>query len=199
MPYRFSNLKLEFIEAVYKIHQRKLREYVKRQFLELLLERAEIYEFFMQGDYDLNNLHVISAQLSDEPRYRALDNIREDREVVLLNFLGFLDRPTTARCLFQLDCADRRIDEVINHSMAKRLRHLDEWSVDGGGGGRGEGMTSMTSMTSLTSSPRSGSRCRNFRLDAASPTLNLIILGVGSIAAEFTRRIRVRTSTLYIV
>ena len=111
-----------------------------------------------------------------------MDNIREDREVVLLNFLGFLDRPTTARCLFQLDCADRRIDAVVNKSMSKYLRQLRDWSSD-----------ASCSSNAAAAGPVGTTCNRNFRLDAASPSLNLIVLGNGTLAADFTKRIRVGT------
>ncbi|XP_013387311.1 rho GTPase-activating protein 190 isoform X1 [Lingula anatina] len=107
-------------KEVYDRHQQEIREDAKKDFVELLYERAEVF-----AKYDPNetitteDLQSIIQELKEEQRYKALGKLEEVRKVMLLNHLGFIQWPSKDRCPFRDHCMENSIEATLKRHRTK--------------------------------------------------------------------------------
>jgi hypothetical protein len=46
-------------------------------------------------------------------RYKKLDRIEEERKIILLNHLGFMECPSKDRCHFREKCAENKVQLLL--------------------------------------------------------------------------------------
>ena len=56
-------------------------------------------------------------------RYRRLDKLPEERQVHLINHLGFMECPTRDRCYFQEKCAETQVQSLLE-TASKNIRYV---------------------------------------------------------------------------
>ncbi|XP_062601720.1 rho GTPase-activating protein 190-like isoform X2 [Saccostrea cucullata] len=105
-------------EDVFDDYQEELKAQVKHDFQELLWERTETFirqrmqpnssEKITQED-----LTLIKEDIEKDPRYRRLDKMEDERDVLLIKHLGFLEMPSSDRCYYKDQCAETQVQSVL--------------------------------------------------------------------------------------
>jgi len=94
---------------VYEQYLAELRATARAQFQELLWEMPGVFREWKPRQ-DLTN---ITAALQDDPRYKSLSRLKEDREVAILSHLGFIQSPSPSKCSFAHFCVDNMVEGTM--------------------------------------------------------------------------------------
>ncbi|GAB1609798.1 GTPase-activating 190 isoform X24, partial [Argonauta hians] len=107
-------------EEVYDQHQVDLRMRAKQDFQELMWEKSEIFtELNPSVRLTQDDLRIITNALQNDPRYQLLDHLEEDRKVMILNHLGFIQCPSKERCYFREQCVEAMAQKILSHKPAR--------------------------------------------------------------------------------
>ncbi|XP_076471931.1 rho GTPase-activating protein 190-like isoform X2 [Babylonia areolata] len=101
--------------AVYEEHQQELKAQARRSFQELLWEHSDLF-WKMSATQRLtrDDLGAISNALQQDDRYRQLGRMEEERKVMILNHLGFLQCPSRDRCYYRDACIDNQLLQLLS-------------------------------------------------------------------------------------
>lgn len=109
----FTVLSEEDKAEVYAQHELELRDKAKEQFLELLLEHAELFSKF-ELQVTNEGLREIDECLKCEPRCMALRCLPDERKSILLQHLGFIQGPSKDKCPFKDSCVDNEVERILS-------------------------------------------------------------------------------------
>ncbi|XP_071104673.1 rho GTPase-activating protein 190-like isoform X3 [Haliotis cracherodii] len=110
----YNGLEEQDRSIVYEQHQQELRQQAKHEFQELLWEQSQIFlNLNSTGRLTPEDLKGITVALQDDPRYKALYRLEEDRKVMILNHLGFIQCPSKDRCYFRENCVDLQSHKLL--------------------------------------------------------------------------------------
>ncbi|CAL1547999.1 unnamed protein product [Lymnaea stagnalis] len=99
---------------VYDQHLAELRLAAKSEFYELLWEKSSALLAWNTAEKVTNkDLDSITAILQDDRRYQALERLDQDRRVMVLNHLGFIQSPSRERCCFHDRCIDTQVENLL--------------------------------------------------------------------------------------
>ena len=82
----FESLPEPELQQIYELHQQELVRRGKRNFQELLLERAALFYQFRSspaGTVTQDDILDITDSLAEDGRYKALDRLDADRKLLL--------------------------------------------------------------------------------------------------------------------
>ena len=82
----FENLSDPEIQDIYDLHQREIILKAKKNFQELLLERADLFYQFRSspaGTVTQDDILDITEKLQEDSRFKALDRLDADRKLML--------------------------------------------------------------------------------------------------------------------
>ena len=82
----FENLSEQEIQDIYDLHQREIILKAKKNFQELLLERADLFYQFRSspaGTVTQDDIIDITEKLQEDSRFKALDRLDADRKLML--------------------------------------------------------------------------------------------------------------------
>nr|XP_022293223.1 rho GTPase-activating protein 190-like isoform X5 [Crassostrea virginica] len=105
-------------DDVFEDYQDELRSQAKHEFHELLWERTDTFlQQRMQPNSSqrltTDDLNSIKAEIDQDRRYRQLEKMEDERDVILINHLGFLECPSSARCYYKDLCAETQVQSVL--------------------------------------------------------------------------------------
>ncbi|XP_048781294.2 rho GTPase-activating protein 5-like isoform X4 [Ostrea edulis] len=105
-------------DDVFDDYQEELKNQVKHEFHDLLWERTETFirQRMQPNSSDKitqEDLNLIKEEIEKDPRYRRLDKMEDDRDVILINHLGFLECPSSERCYYKDLCAETQVQSVL--------------------------------------------------------------------------------------
>ena len=112
----FENLSEKDIQEIYDLHQRELKQRSKKNFQELLLERADLFYQFRSSPMATvtqNDILDITEALQEDSRYKALDRLDADRKLLLFQHLGFITSPMREHCLAFPHCTDSLVERIV--------------------------------------------------------------------------------------
>ncbi|CAG2166680.1 unnamed protein product [Oppiella nova] len=119
----YESLSERDVIEMYEEHQKDITDGAKIHFQELLLEHSSLfYHFASLGPGSVitqDDIQKITEALQEDPRYKALDRLDQDRTLMLLRHLGFIHGPIREHCPVFPNCADVLI-EKYNASKARR-------------------------------------------------------------------------------
>lgn len=127
----YSDLDDKEKAAIYEEHQQQLKVKARRDFHELLWEHSELFwKMSTIQRLTRDDLLSISTALQNDERYRKLSRAEEERKVMILNHLGFLQCPSRDRCYYREACIDNQLMELLaskaeNFSIG-RCDHVSE-------------------------------------------------------------------------
>ncbi|XP_077978032.1 rho GTPase-activating protein 5-like isoform X2 [Glandiceps talaboti] len=102
-------------KEIFDAHQKELAESAKEEFRELLLEHSELFAKLdpnkKMHKEDLKNIH---DSLKRETRYAALNYLEDDRNVLVLRHIGFIQSPTRETCLSGENCIDNLVEKCFD-------------------------------------------------------------------------------------
>ncbi|CAG2108617.1 unnamed protein product [Medioppia subpectinata] len=108
---------------IYEEHQKDITDCAKSNFQELLLEHSSLfYHFASLGPGSVitqDDIQKITEALQEDPRYKGLERLDQDRTLMLLRHLGFIHGPIREHCPMFPNCMDVLI-EKYNASKARR-------------------------------------------------------------------------------
>ena len=82
----FENLSEQEVQDIYDLHQREIILKAKKNFQELLLERADLFYQFRSspaGTVTQDDILDITDKLHEDFRFKALDRLDPDRKLML--------------------------------------------------------------------------------------------------------------------
>ncbi|XP_061181270.1 rho GTPase-activating protein 190-like isoform X2 [Saccostrea echinata] len=105
-------------DDVFDDYQEELKAQVKHDFQELLWERTETFirQRMQPNSSDKitqEDLTLIKEDIEKDPRYRRLDKMEDERDVILIKHLGFLEMPSSDRCYYKDQCAETQVQSVL--------------------------------------------------------------------------------------
>ncbi|KAK3101435.1 hypothetical protein FSP39_003567 [Pinctada imbricata] len=111
----FVNLQTHEREQVFEEHQADLKHRAKCEFQELLWERLDtfIHQRLFSNTSVQEDIQYITEDIQNDSRYRRLDKLPEERQLLLINHLGFMECPSRERCFFQENCAETHVQSVL--------------------------------------------------------------------------------------
>ncbi|XP_050409966.1 rho GTPase-activating protein 190 isoform X3 [Patella vulgata] len=113
--------------AVYEEHQQDIKQKAKQEFQELLWEKSQVFlGLNSTGRLTPEHLKKINLALQDDPRYKMLQRLEEDRKVMILNHLGFIECPSKDRCYFKEQCIDSQVQKVLSNRSSRPTSQLIE-------------------------------------------------------------------------
>ena len=86
----FENLSDPEIQDIYDLHQREIILKAKKNFQELLLERADLFYQFRSspaGTVTQDDILDITEKLQEDSRFKALDRLDADRKLMLFQVI----------------------------------------------------------------------------------------------------------------
>ncbi|KAK7491424.1 hypothetical protein BaRGS_00017253 [Batillaria attramentaria] len=106
--------------AVYEDHQQELRIRARHAFHEMLWEHSELF-WSLSATQRLTreDLNAINQALQNDNRYRILARMEEERKVMILNHLGFLQCPSRDRCYYRDSCVDNQLVQLLADHSAR--------------------------------------------------------------------------------
>ncbi|XP_005097825.1 rho GTPase-activating protein 35 isoform X2 [Aplysia californica] len=129
----FSSLDEMERSQVYEQHLGELRAAARAQFQELLWEKSHVFMVWNTAErLTQKDLQSITAALQDDPRYKALHRLEEDRKVTILNHLGFIQSPSRGRCSFGSFCIDTQVENLLGERAIRPELKSSSDSVDSG-------------------------------------------------------------------
>ncbi|XP_071121557.1 rho GTPase-activating protein 190-like isoform X19 [Mytilus edulis] len=111
----YNDLLSQEREQVYEQHQGELRQKAKLEFQELLWEKLELFIRMIgtSDTYTQEDIKSITKDIEDDLRYRKLDKMEGERNIMLLNHLGFMECPSKDRCHFREKCAENKVQFLL--------------------------------------------------------------------------------------
>ncbi|OWF54503.1 Rho GTPase-activating protein 190 [Mizuhopecten yessoensis] len=111
----YIDLKQYEREQVFEAHQNDLKTAARHDFQELLWEKLEIFIHMSNTPNTITqeDIRTITKFIEDDPRYRVMDRLEEERKVILFNLLGFMECPSRDRCYFQQKCAEVELQNIF--------------------------------------------------------------------------------------
>ncbi|XP_033752621.1 rho GTPase-activating protein 5-like [Pecten maximus] len=111
----YIDLKQYEREQVYDAHQHDLKTAARHDFQELLWEKLEIFIHMSNTPNTITqeDIRTITKFIENDPRYRVMDRLDEERKVILFNLLGFMECPSRDRCYFQHACAEVALQNIF--------------------------------------------------------------------------------------
>jgi len=125
----FESLPEMELHQIYELHQQDLIERCKKNFQELLLEKADLFYQFRSspaGTVTQDDILDITDNLAEDGRYKALDRMDADRKLLLFQHLGFVHCPIREHCPAFPHCTDAIVERVVS----KRVARPSSWMVD---------------------------------------------------------------------
>ncbi|XP_055914650.1 rho GTPase-activating protein 190 isoform X14 [Eupeodes corollae] len=121
----FEALSEHDCQQIYDNHQRELIDKAKHNFLELLLEHADLFQHFKNiepsGTITQDDIKEITEVLQDDLRYKLLDRLDQDRKVMLFQHLGFIHCPIREHCPAFPNCMDCMIERILSLKKTSTL------------------------------------------------------------------------------
>ncbi|XP_055846407.1 rho GTPase-activating protein 190 isoform X23 [Episyrphus balteatus] len=121
----FEALSEHDCQQIYDNHQRELIDKAKHNFLELLLEHADLFQHFKNlepsGTITQDDIKEITEVLQDDLRYKLLDRLDQDRKVMLFQHLGFIHCPIREHCPAFPNCMDCMIERILSSKKTSTL------------------------------------------------------------------------------
>ncbi|XP_037919567.1 rho GTPase-activating protein 190 isoform X4 [Hermetia illucens] len=121
----FEALSEHDCQQIYDNHQREIIEKAKHNFLELLLEHADLFQHFKNiepsGTITQDDIKQITEVLQDDIRYKMLDRLDQDRKLMLFQHLGFVHCPIREHCPAFPNCMDALIERIMTGNKALSL------------------------------------------------------------------------------
>lgn len=117
----YENLSEKDVHNIYDMHQREIIQRSKKNFQELLLERADLFSQFRSSPASTvtqDDILDITEKLLDDSRYKALDRLDEDRKLMLFQHLGFVHGPIREHCHAFPNCTDSLVERVVAKKVA---------------------------------------------------------------------------------
>lgn len=104
----YESLSEQSIIEIYEDHQQSITERAKLNFQELLLEKPDLFIHYaaMNEIITQEDLIKINKQIKDDIRFKALDNLEQERTLILLKHLGFIHNPTKEHCPSFPNCVE---------------------------------------------------------------------------------------------
>ncbi|XP_038053121.1 rho GTPase-activating protein 5-like isoform X22 [Patiria miniata] len=117
-------------KEIYDAHQFEITEQAKKDFVELLLELVETFEFFDMNDVNAHMEGIIKHSLQKEERYKNLDGLIQERRLLLMKHAAFVDNPCRQTCPFQHRCMDDLINQLLEQRVTRcsEREPQDRWS-----------------------------------------------------------------------
>lgn len=110
----YESLSEQSIVEIYEDHQQVITERAKLNFQELLLEHPDLsYYASMNEIITQEDLIKINQQIKDDVRFKALDNLEQERTLILLKHLGFIHNPIKEHCPSYPNCCDVLVEQTI--------------------------------------------------------------------------------------
>ncbi|KAH9518727.1 hypothetical protein Btru_006096 [Bulinus truncatus] len=110
----YSSLDENERNAVYDQHMSELKMAAKAEFNELLWEKSSVFLGMNSAErVTTKDFQSITAALQDDKRFKALQRLDEDRKVMILNHLGFMQSPSRERCYFSNYCIDTQVENLL--------------------------------------------------------------------------------------
>jgi len=125
----FESLPEMELHQIYELHQQDLIARCKKNFQELLLEKADLFYQFRSspaGTVTQDDILDITDNLAEDGRYKALDRMDADRKLLLFQHLGFVHCPIREHCPAFPHCTDAIVERVVS----KRVARPSSWMVD---------------------------------------------------------------------
>ncbi|GAB6029022.1 hypothetical protein CHUAL_004810 [Chamberlinius hualienensis] len=121
----YEALSEEECQEIYDIHQKEITEKAKQNFLELLQEHADrFYQLTSavpSGAITQEDIKEIKDVLQEDFRYKALDRLEQDRQLILFQHLGFVHCPIREHCPSYPNCMDNLIEQMMTSRMKKSV------------------------------------------------------------------------------
>ncbi|KAL5277716.1 RhoGAPp190 family protein [Megaselia abdita] len=157
----FEALSEHDCQQIYDSHQREIIEKAKMNFLELMLEHADLFQSYKSLDHvgttvTQEDVKDITENIQDDPRFKMLDRLNQDRNIMIYQHLGFIHCPIREHCPAYPGCVDSVVEQII---------------------------TSKKSSTMSSSSHQWKSQCET--------VLNLLIMGSEHLASDLLNDIRI--------
>ncbi|XP_053384790.1 rho GTPase-activating protein 190-like isoform X4 [Mercenaria mercenaria] len=109
-------------QQVYDEFQRQLKNRLRIEFQELLWERPSVFRNLnLNQNLTEDDLNVIYNSLNDDQRFRKFHKLEDDRKVMLLNHVVFLEKPSVDRCFFHTSmsedctCAECQVSHILRN------------------------------------------------------------------------------------
>merc|ERR1719402_1774656 len=116
-------------QQIYDLHQTELADRCKRNFQELLMEKADLFYQFRSspaGTVTQDDILDITESLQEDGRYKALDRMDADRKLLLFQHLGFVHCPIREHCPAFPNCSDALVERIVSRKAARP----PSWAAD---------------------------------------------------------------------
>ncbi|XP_037941714.1 rho GTPase-activating protein 190 [Teleopsis dalmanni] len=124
----FEALSEHDCQQIYDIHQEEILEKCKENFIELLLENAQLFLQYKNIDIiTQDDIRHITDVIQDDSRYKILDRLDQERRLILFQHLGFIHCPIREHCPFFNNCIDNLIGEVLSNKSSLKKKSSDNW------------------------------------------------------------------------
>ncbi|BFZ15995.1 hypothetical protein BsWGS_19034 [Bradybaena similaris] len=129
----YSSLDDNERNQVYEQHMAELRATARANLQELLWEKSHVFLCWNMAErLTTKDLQSIMATLQDDSRYKALHRLEEDRKVMILNHLGFMQSPSRERCSFGEFCIDTQVENLLASRAVRPELKSSSDSLDSG-------------------------------------------------------------------
>ncbi|XP_055899613.1 rho GTPase-activating protein 35-like isoform X3 [Biomphalaria glabrata] len=124
----YSSLDEHERNFVYEQHMAELKQTARAEFNELLWEKSSVFMNMNSVErVTTKDLQSITTALQDDKRFKALQRLDEDRKVMILNHLGFIQSPSRERCYFNNYCIDTQVENLLaSRAIRPELKNSSE-------------------------------------------------------------------------
>ena len=109
-------------QKIYELHQQDLIARCKKNFQELLLEKADLFYQFRSspaGTVTQDDIMEITDNLAEDGRFKALDRMDADRKLLLFQHLGFVHCPIREHCPAFPHCTDAIVERTVSKRASR--------------------------------------------------------------------------------
>lgn len=122
----FEALSEHDCQQIYDCHQREIIEKAKINFLELMLEHADLFQSYKSLDHvgttvTQEDVKDITENLQDDPRFKMLDRLNQDRNIMIYQHLGFIHCPIREHCPAYPGCVDSLVEQIITSKKSSTM------------------------------------------------------------------------------
>ncbi|XP_047740430.1 rho GTPase-activating protein 190 isoform X12 [Hyalella azteca] len=132
----FDSLTEHDRQIIYDQHQKEITEKARANYMELLLEHAELFNHFKSvapnGSVTQEDVRDITQALNTDSRHKALDRLDGERTLLLLQHLGFIHCPKPEHCPAYPNCTDTLVNKIL---AARHAARPNSWSGKSVGSG----------------------------------------------------------------